>query len=137
MPNGALLRTGIYYPAELTDHVIEEAKNSKIVKDQMKNEDIDVFTNEEFGKESDNDFDMGSLFKIDEDKLQNAFKFDENVMANAMAGSADLSDAFSVDPNTLDLSGMLDLSAINISLPEAPDLSLGNLMSGIKIQASR
>lgn len=28
------------------------------------------------------------------------------------------------------------LSAINISLPEAPDLSLGNLMSGIKIQAS-
>ena len=80
------------------------------------------------GKESDNDFDMGSLFKIDEDKLQNAFKFDENAMANAMAGSADLSDAFSVDPNTLDLSGMLDLSAINISLPEAPDLSLGNLM---------
>lgn len=79
---------------------------------------------------------MGSLFKIDEDKLQNAFKFDENAMANAMAGSADLSDAFSVDPNTLDLSGMLDLSAINISLPEAPDLSLGNLMSGIKIQAS-
>ena len=64
--NGALLRTGIYYPAELTDHVIEEAKNSKIVKAQMKNEDIDVFTNEEFGKESDNDFDMGSLFKIDE-----------------------------------------------------------------------
>lgn len=57
-------------------------------------------------------------------------------MANAMAGSSDLSDAFSVDPNTLDLSGMLDLSAINISLPEAPDLSLGNLMSGIKIQAS-
>ena len=98
----------------------------------MKNEDIDVFTNEEFGKESDNDFDMGSLFKIDEDKLQNVFKFDEN----AMAGSSDLSDAFSVDPNTLDLSGMLDLSAINISLPEAPDLSLGNLISGIKIQAS-
>ena len=31
---------------------------------------------------------------------------------------------------------MLDLSAINISLPEAPDLSFGNLMSGIKIQAS-
>lgn len=134
--NGALLRTGIYYPAELTDHVIEEAKNSKIVKAQMKNEDIDVFTNEEFGKESNNDFDMGSLFKIDEDKLQHAFKFDENAMANAMAGSTDLSDAFSVDPNTLDLSGMLDLSAINISLPEAPDLSLGNLMSGIKIQAS-
>ena len=71
--------------------MIEEAKNSKIVKAQMKNEDIDVFTNEEFGKESDNDFDMGSLFKIDEDKLQNAFKFDENAMANAMAGSADLS----------------------------------------------
>ena len=134
--NGALLRTGIYYPAELTDRVIEEAKNSKIVKAQMKNEDIDVFTNEEFGKESNNDFDMGSLFKIDEDKLQHAFKFDENAMANAMAGSTDLSDAFSVDPNTLDLSGMLDLSAINISLPEAPDLSLGNLMSGIKIQAS-
>lgn len=61
--NGALLRTGIYYPAELTDHVIEEAKNSKIVKDQMKNEDIDVFTNEEFGKESDNDFDMRSLLR--------------------------------------------------------------------------
>ena len=31
---------------------------------------------------------------------------------------------------------MLDLNAIDISLPQAPDLSLGNLMSGIKIQAS-
>lgn len=136
--NGALLRTGIYYPAELTDHVIEEAEKSEIVKNQKAKKEIDVFTNEEFGTESDNSFDMESLFKIDSEKLENAFQFDENAMADAMSGTTDLSDAFTVDTSMLDLSGMLNMKDINISLPlpQAPDLSLESMMSGIKIQAS-
>mgnify|MGYP003231623164 CR=1 FL=1 len=40
--------------------------------------------NEEFGKESDNDFDMGSLFKIDEDKLQNAFGKDYEIYTDGV-----------------------------------------------------
>ena len=43
------LTAGINYPASLTRHVVEEAKKSEIVKQQMADSSIDVFTNQEFG----------------------------------------------------------------------------------------
>ena len=48
--NGLLLSTGIYYPESLTTHVIEEAKKSKIVQDQLAKRDTNVFTNEVFSQ---------------------------------------------------------------------------------------
>ena len=48
--NAVALTTGIGYPAALTKHVVEEAKNSEIVKEQLANPSVNVFTGEAFGE---------------------------------------------------------------------------------------
>ena len=74
-----MLSQGICYPADLTDHVIEEAKNSKIVQEQLKDSKTNVFTGKAFGAtEEDSDFDMNSLIDIDTNAMQSAFKIDES-----------------------------------------------------------
>ena len=74
----AMLRAGICYPAALTNHVIENAKNSKIVQDQLANPEINVFTGKRFDDTSESSFDMNSLIDIDTKKMQSAFKIDES-----------------------------------------------------------
>ena len=74
-----MLSQGICYPADLTDHVIEEAKTSKIVQEQLKDSKTNVFTGKAFGAtEEDSDFDMNSLIDIDTNAMQSAFKIDES-----------------------------------------------------------
>ena len=74
-----MLQTGIYYPVELTTHVIENAENSKIVKEQLKSPKVDVFTGKKFGEEDDSSsFDMNSLFEIDTNAMKKAFKIDKS-----------------------------------------------------------
>ena len=73
-----MLQAGIYYPADLTTHVIENAENSKIVKEQLKSPKVDVFTGKKFGKEDDSSFDMNSLFEIDTNAMKKAFRIDQS-----------------------------------------------------------
>ena len=69
--NGALLSTGIVYPAELTEYVAKEAAGSEIVKEQLENRSLNVFTGKAFGEESEeNEFDMDSLVTVDEEALR-------------------------------------------------------------------
>ena len=102
-----MLSQGICYPADLTDHVIEEAKNSKIVQEQLKDSKTNVFTSKAFGAtEEDSDFDMNSLIDIDTNAMQSAFKIDEskikvdfgnlnNVLNKNLLPSLDLNDIIS------------------------------------------
>ena len=73
-----MLSQGICYTPELTNHVIEEAINSKIVKDQLKDSKTNVFTGKKFTDTEDSDFDMNSLIEIDTDAMQSAFKIDQS-----------------------------------------------------------
>lgn len=135
--NGAILTTGIYYPASLITHIAEAAEDSEIVQAQLADKDTDVFTNEAFGEESsDSEFDMSSLFSIDETALQNVFAFDESALSSAMTDSMDLSSAFTIDESTLDLSGMLDLSSISFNIPDMPSLTMEDLVGSVEITAS-
>ncbi|MFR5090841.1 MAG: ABC transporter permease [Adlercreutzia equolifaciens] len=74
------LSMGIYYTPELTRHLIEQASETAIVQEQLNYPTIDVFNGKEFTEEeeSGSDFSMENLFSIDEEALQNAFKFDES-----------------------------------------------------------
>lgn len=135
--NGALLTTGIGYPASLTEHVEKEAQDSEIVQKQLENQTVNVFTNEPFGEESSQeDFDMDSLISVDEDAVQNAFQFDENALTEGVSGSMDFSALEGIDPGTLDLSGMLDMGSIAVDLPQMPEMSLGDLMGSLNIQVT-
>ena len=74
-----MLSQGICYPAELTDHVIDEAKNSKIVKDQLKDSKTNVFTGKVFERaDEDSNFNMNSLIDIDTNAMKSAFKIDQS-----------------------------------------------------------
>lgn len=117
----SMLTAGICYPPELTRHVIQKAASSEIVKQQLEDEKINVFTGEEFGKEDNEDsrLDMESLFSIDADALQEAFKVDLSGFNMDLSSLSGLSLGMNVDMP--DLSGM----AGNVNLDESavPDLS--------------
>lgn len=88
------LSMGIYYTPELTRHLIEQASEAAIVQEQLNYPTIDVFNGKEFTEEeeSGSDFSMENLFSIDEEALQNAFKFDESKLnhGHERAGRGDV-----------------------------------------------
>ena len=99
------LQTGFYYTSDMVSHIIDEATDSQIVKDQLADSATNVFTGKSFVEEADaedSSFDMSSLFTIDGNKLQAAFQIDP--------------DALSVDMSSLDLSGAAS------DLPAAPEM---------------
>lgn len=100
----SMLQMGIYYPASLTEHVIEQARNSKIVKEQLKSPKINVFTGKEFDEQDNNSLDMNSLIEIDENKMKSAFKIDESKIKMDFSGlnnSISSSDLPNLDVNDI------------------------------------
>ena len=120
----SMLTAGICYTPELTKHVIEKAASSEIVKQQLADEKINVFTGEEFGKEDNENskFDMESLFSINADALQEAFQVDFSGFNMDLSSLSGLSSGLNVE-----MPDMPDMSALagNINLDESsmPDLS--------------
>lgn len=120
----SMLTAGICYTPELTKHVIEKAASSEIVKQQLADEKINVFTGEEFGKKDNENskFDMESLFSINTDALQEAFQVDLSGFNMDLSSLSGLSSGLNVE-----MPDMPDMSALagNINLDESsmPDLS--------------
>lgn len=134
--SASALSPGINYPASLTEHVAEYAAESEIVKQQLAEPSINVFTGEKFGEESSEDgFDMNSLFTVDEEKLQKAFGFDESTFSN-LGDSIDFSGLFADAGRSLDLSGMIDLKNIQVDLPDLPAMSIGDLLGSLDLDVS-
>ena len=137
---GGVLSNGINYPESLTQHVIEQAKNSVIVKDQMNRPDTNVFTNESFGaKDSEGGFDLTSLFQMDTDALQSMFSFDASALEKEFGGAFDLSGALGQMGTTDDFSKLLsaDAGKMTWKLPAMPQLDLKDLMGNIQFHASQ
>lgn len=113
--NAAMLSSGIYYPSELVEYVSESAKNSEIVKAQQSDHSRNVFTGKSFDAkdDSENAFQMESLFRIDGQKVQSAF---------------------SVDGSKVNL----DLSGINAALGSLslPPLNVEEILGQLQIQIS-
>jgi len=134
-----ILNHGINYLPSLIEHLAKEAAESEIVKQQLANPDINVFTNEPFGAEEDEDsFDLASLFDVDEDLFRDVITVDESALEDLFAGfSSDLYDSLgSGSSSSIDLSDMVDLSSIELELPDTDDISLSELLSGLEITAS-
>ena len=131
------LSSGIGYPSSLTKHVVKEAEDSEIVKQQVANPNVNVFTGETFGEtNSQKGLDMKSLFTVNTEALENAFHFNSDAFSGNLSGSVDFSDLFQIDGNTLDLSGMVDLSGIQIERPDTGSLNLNDLMEDLNLTVS-
>ena len=132
--SAAALTPGIAYPASLTEYVAEQAAQSEIVKQQLADKTVNVFTNDPFGEtDEEGGMDMNSLFTVDTEALADAFQFDESALSGGLNGSFDVSDAFENGGSTLDLSGLVDLSEVNVNLDDMPELDLSDMMEGLAL----
>ena len=145
-----MLSSGINYPATLTDYVIEEAADSAIVKDQIAHPDTNVFTGKSFDDEDGDEdgFSMESLFTIDGDAIQAAFKFDESALTSGLSGmSLDLSglsldmgslpafdgSSIAIDPTSIDMGQYLDFSDIKLDLGDVqPDMDSAKMQAAMQ-----
>ncbi len=77
--------SGVAYLPSLITHIIDESGKTEIVKKQLANPEIDIFSNTKFGEEgNDFNFEFSDLVSIDEAKLKQAFgvTIDQNAIAN-------------------------------------------------------
>jgi ABC-type antimicrobial peptide transport system permease subunit len=112
------LGAGIYYPASLTYHLMEQAAQTQIVADQLANREVNVFTGKTFEEEREDSgiggFDMDNIMSVDEEAISGAFSLDSSGL-------------------NLDLSGALDPNALSESLPAVPAMDLTDFLSQAQI----
>ena len=96
--------TGVLYTRDLTKYVIEKASNSEIVKKQLENENIDVFSGKSFDEDSKTSgIDFQDLVTIDEKAIEEAF--DVNISTKDIQNMTEgymkeISDAITTDTSS-------------------------------------
>ena len=123
---------GIGYHASMTGHMIDLSKNSDIVKEQLKNPDVNVFTGKSFDEEnsSNGEMDLGSLFSVDQDAIGKAFDFSDSGM--------DLSgfDLSGMDFSDIDLSSAVSTQDLGAMMPQLSESEVEELLKGINFNMS-
>lgn len=96
-----VLSPGVAYTKGLIDHIIDYSSNSEIVKKQIDNQKIDVFSGKRFdSKENKFDFSFADLVQVDSNKLKSAFNIDidKSSMASKTEGYMnEISNAITTD----------------------------------------
>ncbi len=150
---GSMLSSGINYPMSLIYHMSELASSSDVVQAQMSKPDVNIFTGEEFGEDTEN-LDLSALLAVDEETISDFFNMDDafadlqldvpdidmdisSLLPDSSLFDIDTSDlepdlsSIEFDMSSMDLSSMeIDLSSIEVELP---DMDLSTMLSGITI----
>lgn len=116
---------GIAYSAQLTQKLMQIASDSDIVKTQLANPSVDVFTNTSFDELQANksNFDLSSIFSVDTNKLTSAFSFDSSALSTSSASLAQSLSSLNLgDANGNSPFETLNLDALNL---DTTDLSKG------------
>ncbi len=133
------LGEGIAYRHDLITHLMAEAADSEIVRAQLANPDVDVFTGKTFDELQDAQnaqLDMSSLFSVDESKIAQAFTIDQSALtADGIDASAfDFSNidmgsvTASATPNKEEIAkSVMSTLATNMPAPDFADLGYGDL----------
>ena len=97
--------SGVAYLPSLVTHIIEKSSETEIVKKQLANPELDIFSNTKFGEEgNDFDFEFSDLVSVDEAALTKAFgvNIDQNALsAKTREYIADISGDITSDINKL------------------------------------
>ena len=130
-----ILHSGLDYLHDLTYHVIDQAANSEIARQQLADPDINVLTGEPFDAASNNMLDIASLFSVDTDALKDAFQFDTSALHFDLDGAFDLTD------DSFDLATLIDPSSFKLDLSGLPlpdmEMDMGELFDGIELNISQ
>ena len=99
----AALNPGVSYTSDLVDYIMNKSANTEIVKKQLENQEVDIFSNSKFDEKKNGlGLDFKDLISIDTNKLQSAFniKIDQNQLQSQTQGyMAEISNAISTDIN--------------------------------------
>lgn len=127
------LMSGVGYTKELTEHVINQAKEKDIVKKQIDNKLVNVFSGKSFDDTSDSSgLDFNELITIDTDLLSSAFNvnIDETYIANTTQGYMDeISAAITADTTAASSKFMTTFQEISKGMLH--DYIKNNLMPGM------
>lgn len=117
----AALSQGIAYTSGLTDELMKRAANSEIVRAQLAEPEVDVFTGKPFAtlqEEAKRGVDLASLFSVDEAALRAAFKVDTSKLGAGL------------DLSGFDFAG-LDMGGVDIDISSALEgVDLAGILSG-------
>ncbi|MBR3257266.1 ABC transporter ATP-binding protein/permease [Candidatus Saccharibacteria bacterium] len=122
----ASLNEGVNFRPELIEYIINSSKNTEIVKKQLDNPEIDVFSNNRFDQEE-NRFDYGfsDLVSVDNEKLAQTFNItiDESALSSAIeTRMTEIAESINIDttPAESELKSTLEtfLEQFYSSLPE-------------------
>ena len=111
------LNPGVAYTSDLINYIIDNSKETEIVKKQLKDEDVDVLSGNRFDdKKSKLDLDFEDMIEIDTEQLQDAFniKIDQKDLENQTKGYMEqISNAITTDitPAQKDFSNDFDTLA--------------------------
>lgn len=112
--SATMLKSGIGYTASLTYRVMDQSRNSEIVKKQLAKPNIDVFTGKAFTDKESSDFDMNSLFTVDTEMMKNAFSIDQSKLNMNSLNLNDIKIDFSTLP-TIDFESILKNIQVNVT----------------------
>ena len=116
----ASLTIGIGYSPDLVSYIINRSKKSDIVKAQLSDKSHNVLTGKDFGDDSNSDFDLQDMIKVDENKLKSAFQFDK--------------DKLKIDPDSLPKPGKDDFDMSDMfkqTDPKSAEKAMTKMMTGI------
>ena len=120
-----MLSSGIYYPQDLTTYLIKEAAEYEIVKQQLKDKDINVFTGKRIDAAQElapsELFKLDDFISIDQQMILNSFSFD------ASALNIDLSD-FDINFDQIQLPE-IDLEALAESLSPQINIPVDDILA--------
>jgi ABC-type lipoprotein export system ATPase subunit/cell division protein FtsX len=112
------LSSGLYYPASLTRYLMDKSAEKQIVQDQLANRDVNVFTGKTFEEEKEaagmGDFDLSDIMTVDTAAISNAFRVDASKL-------------------NIDLSGVLDPTAVMANTPPPPELNINDFLEGAEL----
>lgn len=135
------LSPGIYYTSELTHHLIDEAAQTKVVKDQLRRPAVNVFTGRTFAEEAEgvdrNDLDLLQMVSIDEDAIANAFVFDESKLTidpSALNFDTSALSGMQFDPSALPAFDIGDIMA-DSSMAGSIDLDIDKILGSVDLGA--
>lgn len=118
--NGGSMFAGFAYTPELTAHLMEEAAKTEIVKKQIEDPAVNVFTGRTFAEEeeeSGSSLNMDSLFSIDSNAIANAFTFDSSAL-------------------NVDMTGAFNLSGASFDMPDIPEMDLTKILESVDVEVS-
>ncbi|MDR3136039.1 MAG: ABC transporter ATP-binding protein/permease [Coriobacteriales bacterium] len=107
------LTPGIYYTSALVESIVEHSLAAEVTQYQLSNPQLNIFTDKSFIEEAETsaleDFDMGSMFSLDEEQARSAFSIDNSALS------------------TMDFSTILNPDAV---MAQMPQMDVGSALGG-------